>query len=145
MSDYDGRDRHEDEFHDESQYDESPGEVDDEQYALAGQQAPQYSPRSSERGGNALMPAPMCTKCQRGRHPVSECEYGKQRTACLGWGHIESRCLHKCKTCMLVHPAGQCEYIKFVDAVKKWMRDDPRGEDVPKHLRDMIPLNGRAA
>ena len=58
---------------------------------------------------------------------------------------MESRCLHKCKTWMLVHPAGQCEYIKFVNAVKKWMRDYPRGEGVLMHLRDMIPLHGRAA
>lgn len=147
MSDYDNRDYYEGDYYDNFPPEDSPRGYDDQDYVLAGQQSQGFSRPSPqlERNENNYTQLPLCTRCQRGRHPVADCGFGKRCTACERFGHIESRCLHKCKTCMVVHPPGQCEYNMFVDAMKKWMHENPQSENIPKHLREMLPLNDKAA
>ncbi|TYZ61212.1 hypothetical protein PybrP1_000748 [[Pythium] brassicae (nom. inval.)] len=77
---------------------------------------------------------PVRRKCDRGRHLETDCFMTRQCELCKGYEHNQERCLFVCKTCMLVHPVGECAYRTTFEALSPWVLKTTKAEDLPADL-----------
>jgi hypothetical protein len=113
------------------EYDRDPMYSDEEDYPYYDEE--EYDYIHSAVGGTT--PRRDSENVRRWENHYKEDWQNANCAACGRNGHPTHRCLFRCRMCMQVHPYNQCERMKQLITISKWVLD--KDEDLPDEIQQI--------